>query len=341
MTWNLSRVTSALGRFSATPLRKAGRHVDGRPADRGGIAAAPLQIVGELLDRAGLASLGEEHHAPALAVGDRGHVVVPLGAGSLVNGHVAQFGEVVPVDRQLDVALADRVHPMPRHPGQPGHRSEGHVSAHGQNQGFEQQREAGQSARPGRSHQRHPLVGESHTGHSRLEQALVLEEVEVPIALDLRVVHRMRTAVPLVGESAALPEVDPYRQPTLPLTEVHAVNEPRRRHAQRSREQFPLHLSSSFSRNRRDESCSFRSPATTAATRNRRERPPHRTACALAATGLPQIPQPDGGGYGGGGRYPKTPSASATRPRPTHSQLERGRNPLSSSRLARLSIRAS
>lgn len=140
---------------------------------------------------------------------------------------------------------------MPRHAGQPGHRREGHLLAHRENQRLVQQREARQSAGPGRLDQRHAPVRESHARHAHLEQAFVLEEVETPVALDLRVVHGMGAVVPRVGEPAAPPEVDAHGQPTLPLVEVHAVDEPGLRNAQRLRKQVSMHRPSSFGSVRR------------------------------------------------------------------------------------------
>lgn len=169
---------------------------------------------------------------------------------------------------------------MPRDSGQPGHPLEGHLSAHGQNQSLEQQREAGQSARPRRLDQRHPPVGEPYARHSRLKHTLVLEEVQVPVPLDLGVVHRMRAAGRLVGETTASPEVDPYRQPAVPFVEVHAVNEPRLCHSQCLREQISLHLAplnqSTISANEpvlpTDRAHRYRSPQIPQTSRRRRLR---------------------------------------------------------------------
>jgi len=183
--------------------------------------------------------------AAPLGVGHRGDVVVAFGSRRLVDGDVAKRGEIVLVERQIDVALADCAQPMPAHAGQAGHRGERHLPAHGEDQCLEQERETGQSARPGRLHQRDPAVLETNPGHPHFEQTVVLEEAKMPVELDLGVMHRMSAAVVAVSEAAAPLEVDADNELFLLLVEVHSGNEPRLRNAERSRKQVSMHRPSS------------------------------------------------------------------------------------------------
>ena len=200
-----------VGQMFGDALDIGARHVDGGGFDAFGVAAAPGEVGGEALNGVGAAALVDEHHASGLGVGHQGDIVVPLGAGGLVDGDGAQPGQVVGGDGKLDVTRADRDRAMPGQAGQAGDGRERHLPAQAHDERLEQQREAGRAARPGRLHQRHAAVRQPHPGHPGLEHALVLEEVQMPVALELRVVDRMRPLA--VREAAAAPEIHLDRQP--------------------------------------------------------------------------------------------------------------------------------
>ena len=144
------------------------------------------------LDGLGVASLGDEQHAPLDGVGGQGDVVVPARARGLVDGQRLHVAEVSQAQRQLDVALAHRHHPMRRLADDARHRRKRHLLRQHQDQRLEQQREARQPPGEVRLDQTHRAVGQLHPRRAHLQMALVLEEVQVPIGLGDRIVHRMR-----------------------------------------------------------------------------------------------------------------------------------------------------
>ena len=74
---------------------------------------------------------------------------------------------------------------------------------------LEQQREAGEPAAPGRGDLHDLAVGQLHPRKAHLELALVLEEVQVPVGLGDRVVHRMHPCLRGYGKTAADLGIDP------------------------------------------------------------------------------------------------------------------------------------
>lgn len=175
------------------------------------------QVLGKSTDRGGL---------PVLGVGRQGQVVVPAPIGRFVDGNGVHVGQVGLGDRHFDVTRTDRVHPVPGFADHPRHCGKGHLLAHRQHQRLEQQREARQLARPGRLHQNHPAIRQLHPRRPHLQIALVLEEVQMPVALDLRVVRRVQAGRLRMHESAARHEVDADRQGLLCRMEIDPLDKP-------------------------------------------------------------------------------------------------------------------
>ena len=98
---------AGIGEAPAHPLDEGGRHVDAARADRGGIAAAGLKVGGQGLDCTRIPVPGDEDHRPSFGVRRQGRLVMPPGAGSLVNGRVPYRGEVSPGQGQFDITLAN------------------------------------------------------------------------------------------------------------------------------------------------------------------------------------------------------------------------------------------
>ena len=87
--------------------------------------------------------------------------------------------------RQVRVALADRGHPVPALAYRPCRRGDGHLLARHQHQRLKQQGEARKLAGPGGLDLAHRAIRQPHSGETNLEEALVLEEVQMPIAWPL------------------------------------------------------------------------------------------------------------------------------------------------------------
>ena len=90
---------------------------------------------------------------------------------------------------------------MPALSNQPGDSGERHLTAHGKDQGLEQQREAGELSRPAGLDQDHPAIGKLEPWRAYFEIAFMLEKVEMAVALRLGIVNRVQPLRALIGES--------------------------------------------------------------------------------------------------------------------------------------------
>lgn len=183
------------------------RHVDGDGLDGRGIAAVGGEIGGKGLHRLGLSSLGDEQDPALVGIGHQGDVVIAAGLRRLVRRQALDGGEVGLRHTQIDVALADRHHLMPGQIHQSGNGREGHFSAQGHDQRLEQQREAGQPAGPAGFNLPNAAIGQTHPRHPDLQVALVLEEIQMPIALGYGVVGRMHNPAVSSHGPAYLPQL--------------------------------------------------------------------------------------------------------------------------------------
>ncbi len=143
------------------------------------------------------------------------------------------------IECQIDVALADGSHPMPGQSHHPGHCGKGHLTAQCQDQCLEQQCEASKLPRPIRLDLADATLGQAHTRHPHFEVALVLEEVQVSVALAHRVMHRMRTLYTGDHEAATRDKVDRDRQHLPGGIEIDPAHMPRVRDTQCGLEQPP------------------------------------------------------------------------------------------------------
>src|SRR5487761_1312369 len=173
-----------------------------------------------------LVPVGYEDHPPGRLVGEQGHVLMALGLGGLIDGQAAHLAEIRRADGLIHVALAQRHDPMNREATDSGCPGEGRLPCQEQYERFKQQREAGELAGPGRNDLHHLAVGQLHSRHPYRQLALVLEEIQVPVALRHRVMHRMLTRLTRHGEAAADLEVDANVQLPLARLEVHPSDEP-------------------------------------------------------------------------------------------------------------------
>ena len=118
---------------------------------------------------------------------------MPALAGSFVDGNGADIGQVSRIHGQFDILGANGIHPMPRFAHDSGDSGKRHLPSQHQHQCLEHQREAGEFARPIRFDQRNPAVRQLDARHTDFEMALMLKEVQMPVALYLGVVNRVHT----------------------------------------------------------------------------------------------------------------------------------------------------
>lgn len=120
-------------------------------------------------------------------------------------------------------------------------RREGHLLAQHQHQCLEQQREAGQLARPRRLDQAHRAVGQLHPRGANLEEAFMLEEVQMSVTLSHRVVHGVLAVHARYRKATARGKVHPNRERARLRIEIRAGHVPRGTDTQRRLKQFLSH----------------------------------------------------------------------------------------------------
>jgi hypothetical protein len=188
----LVEADAGIGQVVGDPFDEGRRHVD---ADRADLRRRPVvfgQIIGEAADGGGVAALGNEHDLAFDGVGGKGQVMMAASVGGLLDRHRDHRRQIGRGHREIDIARADRVHAVPGCVDQSGDRGERHLLRHCQNQRLEQQGEAGQLAEPIGLDQHDSPVGQFDPWCSHLQVVFVLEEIEVPQALGLRVIDRVR-----------------------------------------------------------------------------------------------------------------------------------------------------
>ena len=132
-----------------------------------------------------------------------------LGPGGRIECRPPHLAEVGRTDRLVHVPLAQRHEPVDRQSTDARGAREGRLPCQQQHERLEQQREAGELATPGRGDLHDFAVGQLHPRKAHLELALVLEEIQVPVGLGDRVVHRMHPCLRGYGKTAADLGIDP------------------------------------------------------------------------------------------------------------------------------------
>lgn len=183
------------------------RHVDAHRADSWPQRVVCAQVCDQLTYGLRVAAFGHEQRLAFIGVGGQRQVVVAAPAGGLVDRKRGDLRQAGLRQRQLDIALADRGHPVPGFARQAGHRGKRHHAAQRQYQRLEQQRAAVQVLEPLRFDLGDLAVGHPQPRHSDLEVALVLEEVQMPQPLELGVMRRVLAGLRWVREAAAGGEV--------------------------------------------------------------------------------------------------------------------------------------
>ena len=190
-------------------LDEGAAHVDAHFLDAGRIAVVGFEIVGEGGNRIGVAAVGHEQHAPLIDVDEQRDIVVPASGGCFVDGHALDACEVGACARSLDPVMDDAPQTRVMLLHKPSCGSDRHGGDERHDEGLEQQREAGTGPRPRHGDLLDAAVGAGDARHARVQEGLVLEEVEMPPLLHGRVVHRAVSRAALwAREAAASGEVD-------------------------------------------------------------------------------------------------------------------------------------
>ncbi|MNL34777.1 hypothetical protein D3C87_1567670 [compost metagenome] len=197
----------------------------------------------ELANRGSILAFGNKHDVTRVGISDKRQVVVTAPVGRFINGGSSHAGQIEFGHREVDIALADSVHAMPRLTHRSGYSRKRHLLRKRHHHGFKQQREARELASPVRLDQRHAAVGKLHAWRADFQIAVVLEEVQVPIAFGHRVVNRVPTGDLRVGKAAAGDKVNLDRQRLGLRVEVDFPDEPRIAYAKGCLKQFAMHRS--------------------------------------------------------------------------------------------------
>src|SRR5215831_5300379 len=132
---------------------------------------------------------------------------------------------------QTRVVLADEA-------GGSSHR---HILDESHDERFEQKRETGSRPCPRHVDEAHATVGTVDAGDARVQERLVLKEIEVAPGLLHRVVHRAVGLAALgTGKAATGLEVDLYIEPLLVGVELGVHHHPRRHQAECELEQIDI-----------------------------------------------------------------------------------------------------
>ncbi len=148
-------------------------------------------------------------------------------ARGFVNGNCGDLGQVSRGHGQVDITVANRLHPMPRQVHYARHRGKCHLPTQRQHKRFKEKREAVQLTDPVGLGQPHRAVRQSYPQYPDLQIAFVLEKIQVPQPLDLGVVNRMPASYAGIGKARTRDKVHSNDQFTPCGVEVDALHVPR------------------------------------------------------------------------------------------------------------------
>ena len=199
------------------------------------------EILSESGIGAGVTAGSGEHDAGLVEVGEHRHVVLATPEARLIDRDPLNAGEILAGERAVDVVVHDPPEPGVVLTDQLPDRPDGHLGRQGHDQRLEQQREPAARPRPRHCDQPNPVLRAAHPGHPRLQERLMLKEVQVPPKLGLGVVDRTAGRVALrAREPGAALEVDPQLKPTPFGIEGGTHHSPRHLKAQRRLKQLDI-----------------------------------------------------------------------------------------------------
>jgi len=207
---------------------KGRRHIAADLLDGLGTSAMVEQIGLEPLEGRGILAFGDEDRPGLLQIDKEADVVVPPLAGRFIHPELPQIGGIGLLAGPVDVMFQHAPQTGVMLPDQLGDPLDRHGLGQDHDEGLKQQGEAAARTRPGQGHLQHPASGTPDPRHPGHEMGLVLEKVQMPPALWLRVVNR---TVPLpaggTGKTAPPGEVQSDVQTSLPGIELTTHHRPR------------------------------------------------------------------------------------------------------------------
>ena len=136
-----------------------------------------VDVVGETLDRLGIAAIRNERDAALINADEQTDVVVAASCCGLVDADAAQLAEIHARDSLLHIVKDDALQPCIVLPHEAGCGGDRHVRGERHGERLEQEGEARPLARPGHTDLAHATPRACDVRHARGEKRLMLEEV--------------------------------------------------------------------------------------------------------------------------------------------------------------------
>jgi hypothetical protein len=230
-----------LGEVVIDPLDEGRTHVDADLLDAGGITVVGFEVVGELGNGVGILAIGDEEDTASIDIDEERDVVVPTPRGSFVDGDAADVAVVGPLARLLHPVMQDAPELGVVLLDEAGSGSDGHGRHQRHGKRLEQQREAGAGPGPRHRNLLDAAVRAGDARGARVQERLMLEEVEMPPGL-LHGVVRRAVGLGAVGarKAATCREVDLDVEAALLGVEGGGLDQPRRHDAERQLQQIGI-----------------------------------------------------------------------------------------------------
>ena len=229
MTWNLSNVISSVLEVRLDPRFERRPHVDAGVGDRLALAAMRLEKIREFLHRRGVLAVGCVDDFAPRHVDEQADIVVAAPRRGFVGGDAPHLRQIQRLHRAPNVMLDDPPQARVVLAKPLGRIGDRHRLGQRQHVGLEQQREPGTRPSPRRGDLAHPAVRTAHSRHTRVQQRAMLEEVQMPPRLVLRVVNRATLASALgAGEPAPARKIHMQIEPPVLDRKLATRHRPRR-----------------------------------------------------------------------------------------------------------------
>jgi hypothetical protein len=145
------------------------RHVDAGRGDVIRCAVVGAQVLDEAGDVVGAAAFADEHDLAGIGIGHQREIALAAPIGRLVDGNAGERRQVGLGEGKIDIAAANRMHPMPAFADRGRDRGKWHLLGEHQHQRLEQQGEAGELTDPVGLDQRHLAVRQLDPWHPHFE----------------------------------------------------------------------------------------------------------------------------------------------------------------------------